>query len=572
MRAPADASTHYSRARGAAPRRPRPRSRSVRVVDQFCGAGGFSEAVRQALEELGLEGKVSAFNHDDAAIRTHNANHEGGEKADLYDLDPLACVPEGELDLLVASPTCTFFSRARGGKPVSWDQRKGRLTPSQVLRWAKALKPSRLIVENVEEFQHWGPVSRKTGKARRERRGTNFRQWVKHLRELGYRVEWRVLNAADFGDATTRRRFFLMARLDGKPIVWPEPTHAKTGPYGSRFRVWRGAREIINWSRRGRSIFSRKKPLAAKTLLRIYAGIVRFGWPAAYRIKLARYMTSLGIAVPDHGVGQRDLFGPLVGVLRRHADARSVDAPLPAVTAGGTHLGVVEPLILNRHGDNGGVRAQAVDEPLPTATTRGAGYVVEPFILSQGAGGAPRAVGEPVPTIPTEGAHALITAFYGNGGSRSVEDPLPTATTRDRFALVTPVTHADASMRSRDVADPLPTITGAHRGELGFVVGAFGERPGQTPRVHSIDEPAPTICAQGRVPFVQGVDLEPEDVDILFRMLEPDELAAAMGFPAHYRWPGNKTQRTRQVGNAVAVGVARALVTALMADWLEAAA
>lgn len=116
------------------------------------------------------------------------------------------------------------------------------------------------------------------------------------------------------------------------------------------------------------------------------------------------------------------------------------------------------------------------------------------------------------------------------------------------------------------------SLTGANRGELGFVVGAFGERPGQAPRVHSIDEPAPTICAQGRVPFVHGVDLEPDDVDILFRMLEPDELAAAMGFPAHYRWPGNKTQRTRQVGNAVAVGVARALVTALMADWLEAAA
>lgn len=641
---------------------------SFSVADLFCGAGGFSEAVVQALGEDHVN--LVALNHWPPAIETHNANHSGGELADLYDADPRAFVPDGTLDLLVASPTCTFHSRARGGKPISWDQRRGRMTPTQVRRWCKVLKPTRLIVENVPEFTDWGPISRATGKPRKDKKGKTFKGWIKGLEDLGYKVEWRLLTAADYGDATTRRRFFLMARLDGKPIVWPKPTHTQTGPFGKRFKRWRAAREIINWKLRGKSIFDRKKPLAAKTLLRIYAGVVRFGWPLVFRVKLALYMRSLGIAVPDLGASQGDMFDPALLVLRKHADMRSIDEPLPAVTAGGMHLGVVEPLVMRSdcQGGNGlnvrpasspaftpttngglavvepfilpqhfgnparsvdlpapppvavdrtavvepfvfpanqgkerarGLRSvedpldtivtkdfkalvepfvfanrtnnvpKGLDGPLPTNTTTTGGGIglIEPFMLSQGAGGAPRAVEDPVPTIPTEGAHALVAPYYGTGGAKTIEEPLPTVTTRDRFALVTPVTHDDASMRARSVEVPLPTITGANRGELAFVVGAFGERPGQTPRVRSVDEPVPTICAKGRVPLVHGFTAAELDmVDILLRMLEPAELAAAMGFPKRYRFTGNKTERTRMVGNAVAVNTARALVASLMAD------
>lgn len=508
---------------------------TFKVADLFCGAGGFSEAVVQALGDRAEI--VAALNHWPPAIETHNANHPGGKEADLYDADPLKFVPEGKLDLLVASPTCTFHSRARGGRPISWDQRKGRMTPTQVTRWCKALRPTRLIVENVPEFLDWGPISRKDGKPRKDKKGLTFRGWIRDLEDLGYKVEWRILNAADFGGATTRRRFFLMARNDGKAIVWPKPTHSQTGPFGTRFKKWRAAREVINWKRRGSSIFTRKKPLAAKTLLRIYAGVVRFGWPLVFRVKLALYMRSLGIEVPDVGQAQQEMFDPAV---------------------------LVEPFtVANRTGN----APRGIDEPIAPPVTSGGIGLAEPFMLSQGAGGAPRAASEPVPTIPTKGAHAIVAPYYGSSEAKTVEEPLGTVTTRDRFALVTPVTHADASMRARSTEDPLPTVTAAARGELAFILAAFGERKGQAARVHSVDDPAPTLCAQGRIPLVHGLTLEDlEGVDILFRMLEPDELARAMGFPRRYRFTGNKTQRTRMVGNAVEVKTARALVEALMAD------
>jgi DNA (cytosine-5)-methyltransferase 1 len=321
--------------------------------------------------------------------------------------------------------------------------------------------------------------------------------------------------------------------------------------------------------------------------------------------------------------------------------------PLPTITTGGAaneaHPGcarpaVVEPFILNRHGENGATRAHSLDEPMPTADCRGAGYLaepfvanlahagndksrvrstaeplqtlhaggnshglVEPFVLSQASGGAPRAVAEPVPSIPTGGAHALIAPYYGSGSGltckdtgtpldtvtakarfgpvvpvtrsngghnpRSVEEPIATLTTAKcgEFALVMPVTHGTDPGRVRSIEDPLPTVTGAHRGELACIVTAFGERNGQAPRVHSVEDPAPTICAQGRIQLVEPV-VEGRQFDIRFRMLEPEELARAMGFMDQeiaYEFTGTKTDVVRQIGNAVAVNTAAALVAAI---------
>lgn len=478
--------------------------KALAVADLFCGAGGFDTGAVRAIRGLGRRHTLVAVNHWAVAIETHKQNHPDAVQicSDVYALDPREAVPGGRLDLLMASPTCVTFSRARGGRPISWDQTKGRMTPTQVLRWITQLDVRVLLVENVPEFLEWGPCDPVTQRPRPEKRGVHFRAWVRRIERLGYSVEHRVLNAADYGDATTRSRFFMIARKDGKPIRWPVPTHSKKGApdlFGGGAQKWRAAREVIDWSLSGRSIFGRKKPLSPKTLARIYAGAVRFGWPE-----------------------------PFLVVLRNHMAERGLDEPLPALTAGGTHVGLVEPFTIPTTHHDASCRARSAGDPLPTITSRGELALVEPFVLSQASGGVARSTEEPIPTIPARGAHELIVPFYGQSKAASVEAPLPTVTTRDRFA---------------------------------FVAAAFGERKGQAPRVHSIDEPAPTVCATGRVNLVQG---EPATYDVRFRMLQPHELAAAMGFEG-YRFAGNKSEITRQIGNAVPVRTAEALVRAVLA-------
>lgn len=416
--------------------------------------------------------QLVAVNHWPVAIETHQLNHPDARHycVDLDATRPTDLVPEGRLDLLMASPECTHHSRARGGRPIN-DQ--SRMSAWHVVRWCEQLYVRSLIVENVPEFRDWGPLDAKGQRPLKSRKGQLFRAWVGALEAIGYRVEWRVLCAADYGDATTRERLFVIARRDRRPIVWPTPTHSRDGSsdlFGGGGQRWRAAREVIDWTIPGRSIFRRKRPLSPKTMARILAGAERFRWPEPYLV-----------------------------VLRQHMDARSLDDPLPTITAGGTHLGLAQPFVLPQHG-----------------------------------GGAPRSLKRPVPTITTDGAHGLVM----------------------------PVTHAGGH-RARTLDQPLPTVTCANRGELAFVVPAFGERVGQAPRVHSLDEPAPTICATGRLNLVEPA---PER-DVLFRMLQPSELARAMGFSddeTSYEFTGNKGEQTKQIGNAVPVGTAAALVGAVL--------
>lgn len=339
--------------------------------------------------------------------------------------------------------------------------------------------------------------------------------------------------------------------------------------FGAGLRPWKPAREIVDWTIPGESIFGRVKPLAPKTVLRIYAGAVRFAWPEPYLELLRAHMAARGIPVPDlerpkRGEAQPFTF-PLNQGRERCRGFRPVSDPLGTVTATGTDLGLVEPFMLPQRNDapakpiegpvptlttvarvalvepfvatlrhsgtrDGIARSRTIAEPLPTVCA-GGGHMalVEPFVLSQGAGGAPRSTGEPMPTIPTRGAHELVVPYHGRSRCSSVEAPLPTATTRDRFALVT---------------------------------AAFGERKGQRARVRSVDEPVPTVCAQGRVPLVEACE-EPV-YDIRMRMLQPRELARAMGFPSGYRFPAKKKDATRMTGNAVAVHTAEALVASVM--------
>jgi DNA (cytosine-5)-methyltransferase 1 len=516
--------------------------RKILVADLLCGAGGSSTGCARALAELGLEMELVCVNHWPVAIDTHARNHPQARHycQDISTVRPHLVVPEGYLDLLMASPSCTHHSVARGGKPTSDQQRSD---PWHIITWLTELQVKCLIIENVWEFVGWGPVDPLTGKTIVARKGEYFRAWIGVLRQLGYVLEWRKLNAADYGAATTRQRFFLIARKDGTAIEWPAPTHSRGGKVPGTI-PWRPARDIIDWSIKGKSIFGRKKPLAMATLERLFDGALKSNWPE-----------------------------PFLVILRNHMNGRSLDSPLPTITAGGQHIGLAQPIILNRHSGNGGHnRASLIDGPMPTITTRGGGYLAEPviwngrrnnearpvseapvasldtkggvwlaepFILAQASGGVGRPVGEPMPTACTGGALALISPYYGSGSGEtcsSVENPLPTATARARFGLAVPITHSGARHHARDVDhEPLQTLTTAKRGELALV---------------------------------EGVDDAPH-YDILYRMLEAHELGAAMGFigeAARYQFAGNKTQQIKQIGNAVSVDQMFALVRTLMAD------
>lgn len=511
----------------------RKRARRVRVADLFCGAGSLSMGANDALTELGHKPHFVAVNHWDVATQTYARNHPGAS-VHCVTLDaafPCELVPEGHLDLLMGGIECTFFSRARGGKPVSDQQ---RMSGWHVVRWCTELRVDALLLENVPEFVRWGPVNRRTGKPIKSREGEYFRAWWAALEAIGFKLEKREINCADYGDATTRVRLFILGRSDDKPIRWPEATHARRGRAPAGRAEWRGMRECIDWSVPGRSIFDRKIPLAPKTLARIAAGLVKFQWPE-----------------------------PFLVVLRQHCAARGLDLPMPTACAGGTHLGLVQPFVVKQH-----FRRDLMDTeaPLPAVTTVSRIGLVEPFVLSNHAGGAPRAAGEPCPGLVTKQGHALIAPYYGSGSGEtcsSAGEPLPTATTKARFGLVLPVTHSDSSNRTRSVDDPAPTLTCARRGELAFVAASFGERPAQAPRTHSLDEPAPTICATGHTNLVEPGP----QYDILFRMLAPAELAAAMSISTPerpYHFVGNKTQVVRQIGQAVPRRTGAALVRALM--------
>jgi site-specific DNA-cytosine methylase len=258
------------------------RRKKILAADLFCGAGGFTTALMRELDAMGIDCELVAINHNPVAIATHSRNHPRArhEIQDLNNVDPEALVPEGYLHILLASPTCTFHSRARGGKPTS-DQE--RMDPMVILTWCTKLRVQRLVIENVPEFVDWGPIDPRTGKPVKSRKGEYFRAWVAALEAIGYRVEWRIITAADHGDATTRERFFLMAKSDRKPLTWPEPTHTRDGVadlFGEK-KKWRAAREIINWQDRGKSIFGRPVPLKPNTLRRIRAGAAKFSGPWA---------------------------------------------------------------------------------------------------------------------------------------------------------------------------------------------------------------------------------------------------------------------------------------------------
>jgi len=439
----------------------------ISVADLFCGAGGSSTGLVRAAEKLSMKIDLLAVNHWPVAVETHTRNHPWARHlcADLSQVDPNKAVPSGRLDLLIASPECTHHSIARGGKPCS-DQ--SRASAWHVLHWAERLSVREILIENVRVFLGWGPLL-DNSRPDPKRKGETFEAFANALRSLGYVVEWRVLNAADFGDATCRKRLFIRASRTGA-IHWPRPTHVGR---------WRPAREVIDWDLPGQSIFNRKRPLAKRTLDRIEAGLRKFGGEP--------FIAVLRGTQPDQAGSW----------------AKSVEEPLPTITAGGIHAAICEP-----------------------------------FVIGQQSGSVPRSVKDPLPTIATAGAIALCQPF------------------------VIPMEHS-GRQQIRSTEEPLPTITTAKGGAFGLCEPFLTKYYGTARSAKPVTEPMDTITTKDRFALVI-----PSGMDIRFRMLQPRELAAAMGFD-DYSFAGNKTEQVRQIGNAVAVRTAQALCDQILRSNTE---
>ena len=540
----------------------------IHAADLFCGAGGTSTGLALACKDLNQPIDLVAVNCWQEAVDAHAKNHPWARhkcaRLEAEEAQPRALVPGGKLDILAASPECVEHSYA-GAKEFINDQR--RVTAFRVVDWLSALRVQHAVIENVPPFAKWGPVD-SAGRKIKSRAGETFKAFLNAICSLGFHVEHRILNAADYGAATTRKRLFILATRRRGGIRWPEPTHAKD-PGKDLFlerQTWVPARAVIDWNVVGRSIYRRKRPLKEKSLRRIEAGIIKFRWPVRYVRRLHAYMKGLGYKPVRYDYEAAERAEAMIVMLRNHADGRSVDSPVPTLAASGNHVGLAMPgsFVLSQQA---GGAPRSVEEPVPGVTCDGAHALVAPY-YSHGSGLTCSSTEAPLPTVTAKSRFGLVvpvTHSKGGNHTRSIESPLPTLTCAKggEFGLVMPVTHGGGVNRAKDIgAEPLPTITGAHSGELALITAAFGERAGQRPRVHSIDNPVPTICAEGRIQLAVGQD---EDDDILFRMFETHELSAAMGFPPGYYFHRKKVFATRMIGNAVEVHQAKALIRSLIA-------
>jgi DNA (cytosine-5)-methyltransferase 1 len=492
------------------------------VIDLFAGGGGASTGIEQAIRRP----VDVAVNHDREAVALHLANHPQTKHyvSDVFEVDPREVTEGRPVGLLWASPDCTFHSKARGGKPHRDrnQARRRRALAWVVVKWAKIVRPRVIALENVEEFQHWGPLL-DDGLPCPERRGQSFQRWVTQLRNLGYVVQWKELRGCDYGAPTIRKRLFLVARCDGQPIVWPKPTHAapeqaKT----SKLKPWRTAAECIDWSIPAPSIFERERPLAEATCRRIAKGVMRYvvNNPEPFIVR----------------IGQTGGNG---------AYSNSIQQPLTTITTKAEHLLVAPHIAPLTH--QGGDRNEAVNEPMRTVT------------------GAHR------------GERALVAAFlakhYGGVVGIPVDQPTGTVTTQDHHALVA---SNMIKLRGDNVGsrsdEPLHTISaqGQHHGEVrAFLVKYYG-----TDQDPQLREPLHTVTTKDRFGIVM-VHGEPYAiVDIGMRMLAPRELYTAQGFPSEYviEWgidpyTGSvfdltKTAQVRMCGNSVCPQLAHAIAAA----------
>lgn len=552
-------------------------------VDNFAGGGGASTGIEMA---IGRSVDI-AINHDPDAIAMHKANHPASKHycEDVWQVDPVEACAGNPVALAWFSPDCKHFSRAKGGKPVD---KNIRGLAWVAIKWAYTVRPKVIMLENVPEIQTWGPLG-KDGKPIKERAGETFMGFILALtsgipawhpayqemcdalsieptsemaqklqKGLGYNVQHRTLKSCDYGAPTTRTRFYLVARCDGRPIVWAEPTHAPkdSDAVKSGYKMpYRTAAECIDWSIPAQSIFERKKPLAENTMRRIARGIQKFV-----------------IDNPE----------PFIINYKFDNAPKGADEPLSTVTAVNNHYLITPTLIPIGYGEREGQapRANKVDEPLKTVVTSGKHYLVAPTLIQYHSETAKDEVRgqeltEPLMTQDTSNRYAISVAHimknYGggyNGAGSAADAPLDTVTAKDHNSLVTAhIMTMRNNMDGQPIDEPLTTIScsGAHHAEVqAFLVKYFS-----TGAAKSVNEPLDTVTTKDRFALVTIHGEEYIITDIKMRMLQPRELFNAQGFPSDYiidhdadGHPYVKSKQVARCGNAVTPQVPAALVRA----------
>lgn len=413
--------------------------KEFRFVDLFCGGGGSVSGAINALKEAGRKYDGRGFNHWNIAIQTIQKNHpeivpdirkacapiESVLPDEIFDTDPT------RIDVVWASPSCTHHSNAAGGKPRS---NQLRSQPEYLLPYLRLTKCRRMFVENVKELKNWGPIldadttykgtHYKAGQADPRKAGMFFNLWHREIKASGYDVDMQIMNAADYGSATSRERLIIQAvrKSSGEKIVWPEPTHAREpGLFG--YKPWRSAAEIIDWSIPGKSIFDREKPLCKNTIRRIEAGIKKYwgAWAELFLIIL-------------RGTGDAQL----------SSSAVPLSAPLPTITAGGGHVALISPFLTRYNG--GEDRNHEIGAPMPVIDCSNRYGMISPVIMDMShpgdhADGARCKGGrDPIGTITCRNnwgvAMPFLTAYYGNGFTSPTTGPVPTICIKDRFGLI----------------------------------------------------------------------------------------------------------------------------------------
>lgn len=580
-------------------------------IDLFCGAGGTSTGVENARYADEQCAKVVAcVNHDANAIASHAANHPDAlhftEDIRTLELSPLVAhvdrmkkIYPDALIVLWASLECTNFSKAKGGQPRDADS---RTLAEHLFRYIEAIDPDYIQIENVEEFMSWGDMDEK-GHPISKDKGRCYEKWKRNVKRYGYDFDWRILNSADYGAYTTRKRFFGIFAKRGLPIVFPEPTHCKDGKNDmfGRLEKWKPVKEVLNFSDEGESIFCRKKPLAEKTLERIYAGLIKF-------------------------------------------------------VAGGKEAFIVKYNSMSRTGK---YQAPSVDEPCPVVATQGRLALAKVNFLSKQFSGQPDSknisVEGPAGTITCKDHHAFVSAYYGNGHNHSVELPAPTVTTKDRLALVNTsfLCSYNFKDKGKDINLPCPTLLTKDRLALVnsvFIDNQYGtEKPTSielpvgtvttVPKFNmvsckpwimntafsnvgsSIEQPSQTITANRKWHYLMnpqfasaggsvnnpcftliarmdkmppylveveggiGIQVTSDDspmtikikefmalygiIDIKMRMLRIAELKKIMGFPEDYVLIGPQSDQKKFIGNAVEVNMARVLCEAICKEIIR---
>ena len=532
-------------------------------IDLFCGAGGSSTGVESARQADSQCSKVIAcVNHDQNAIASHAANHPDAlhftEDIRTLELSPIVehvekmkAIYPNAFVVLWASLECINFSKAKGGQSRDADS---RTLAEHLFRYIENINPDYVQIENVEEFMSWGDVD-ENGKPISMDKGKSYERWVNNVKSHGYNFDHRILNAADYGAYTSRKRFFGIFAKNNLPIVFPEQTHAKkeeTNLFRS-LQKWKPVKEVLDFSDEGNSIFSRKKDLSEKTLERIYAGLVKF--VAGGKDKWILKYNSMSKGGKHNPPG--------------------INEPCPVVSCQ-NRLGVVTTDFLTKYfGGHPESKVQSITEPCGTLTTKDRYTKVGVCFLSKAI----------TPIYP----HAFVSAYYGKGFNTSVESPSPTVTTKDRFSLVSSqfldMQYGNGTPSS--VENPAPTVTTNPKHNL-VAIDSFLMNPQYKSAGGSIDKPCFTLIARmdKMPPYIVATELgdvcievyESDSpltvkikefmaiygvVDIKMRMLKIPELKRIMGFPEDYTLIGTQAEQKKYIGNAVEVTMARVLCEAL---------